>query len=282
MKIGVYFDESKTEMNTGLGHFIVETLLLLASQNTADSFLLITRSEMSLKFDIPSNIETINLKARAGLWSELRLRLKLQQVLKRVKADLLVMINNDRLYIPSIPHCLIIGDTKKIRTGHLEKMKAAILFNKENKESLTRKNAGLADKIYLVYPGAGYEYAPINLNERQEIKTRYSDGMEYFLYNSSFDRDEDLVNLLKSFSQFKKRQQSSFKLLITEPSNSGYEKKIADYKYRNDVKFTGEQDSKIVAAAYAVVLPFNTNQISWAVFFLCIHLGDCFPFTNQH
>jgi glycosyltransferase involved in cell wall biosynthesis len=105
---------------------------------------------------------------------------------------------------------------------------------------------------------------PINTEEMERIKKEFSDDIEYFLYNGSFLKSEELIVLLKSFSHFKIRQQSSFKLLLLLRSNPAFEKNISDYKYRADVKFIGSDDKNemamITAAAYAVILLFNGSE----------------------
>ena len=115
-----------------------------------------------------------------------------------------------------------------------------------------------------MYPAANKMFEPINEEEKAAIKNKYSEGKEFFLFNSIFSRPQDLIDLLKSFSYFKKRQQSNFNLLLTTPINSFFEKSLASYKYRNDAKFIDTNDKQeqvlITASAYAVVLPFNTNE----------------------
>src|SRR6476660_8937673 len=101
---------------------------------------------------------------------------------------------------------------------------------------------------------------PINEHEKETIKNKYSEDKEFFLFNSIFPGQKDFIDLLKSFSHFKKRQQSSFKLLVIASSNSFFEKSLEGYKYRNDVRFIDIKDKPeealIIASAYAVVLPF--------------------------
>jgi len=115
-----------------------------------------------------------------------------------------------------------------------------------------------------VYPSPGKNYLPVDTGKRESIKNKYSGNKEYFLYNSIFRTREDLISLLKSFSHFKKRQQSGFKLLLITKSNSSIEESIENYKYRNDVVMIGpvseKENSDIIAAAYAAVLPFDTYE----------------------
>ena len=120
------------------------------------------------------------------------------------------------------------------------------------------------ERIAVIYPPANKMYEPANEQEKEAIKNKYTEGKEFFLFNSIFPEQKDFIDLLKSFSHFKKRQQSSFKLLVIASSNSFFEKTLEGYKYRNDVKVINIKDKSeevlITASAYAIVFPFNTNE----------------------
>jgi hypothetical protein len=120
----------------------------------------------------------------------------------------------------------------------------------------------LRRKITIIYPSANKMFEPIN-EGKKAIKNKYSERQRIFLFNSIF-RQKDFINLLKSFSHIKKRQQSSFKLLLIASSNSFFEKSLEGYKYRNDVRVIDIKDKSeealIIASAYAVILPFSINE----------------------
>lgn len=261
MKIGFYIPGIKGSKDDQLNNFIVGTFLYIAGQDLQHQFLFITENELLLNAAIQANTQVINLRQKAGLLTKMRRQLELKQISRKNDLDLMVSINNDQLYSMPIPHCVIITNAEKVNVKAISKVDAVVVLNKNEKVYLVEK-AGLAtEKLFLIYPSAGKTSGPVSVDEKQLIQAKYSDGTEYFLYNSSFDNPGDLVNLLKSFSQFKKRQQTGFKLLITLEATSEFDKKLADYKYGNDVKFVGTKDSnKIIAAAYAAVLPFSTNQ----------------------
>jgi gliding motility-associated protein GldC len=132
------------------------------------------------------------------------------------------------------------------------------------KEQLIKSHKISGEKIIVIYPAPGKNYVPMDINRKEHAKEEYSEGKEFFLYNSSFNNQEDLIELLKSFSQLKKRQQSNFKLLLLMELDPFIEKTLSAYKYRNDVKFIGVKDknikTEITAAAYAAILSFNTNE----------------------
>jgi glycosyltransferase involved in cell wall biosynthesis len=190
--------------------------------------------------------------------------IKLPAILKKAKADLFISFNNACSSTLSIPQCLFTQDIKTIRKTHIKNAQLLLVPNNLMKRELIENHGMPEKKITIVSPAANKLFEPIKEEEKTAIKNKYSEGKEFFLFNSIFLRQQSHIDLLKSFSHFKKRQQSNFKLLLTTPINSFFEKSLAGYKYRNDVKFIDANDKYeqvlITASAYAVVLPFNTDE----------------------
>lgn len=65
-------------------------------------------------------------------------------------------------------------------------------------------------------------FQPLPWEEKIKVKEQYTAGTEYFLYAGSFRPGKNLVNLLKAFSLFKKRQQSNWKLVLAGVAEEGY------------------------------------------------------------
>jgi len=98
--------------------------------------------------------------------------------------------------------------------------------------------------------------------QRELVKEGVSDGFEYFLYAGPVHDTEMLVNLLKAYSLFKKRQQSSMKLLIANTGHASMQALrhlLETYKYRHDVLLcrpcSWQEALPLVGAAYALVDP---------------------------
>jgi glycosyltransferase involved in cell wall biosynthesis len=85
-------------------------------------------------------------------------------------------------------------------------------------------------------------------------------GQEYFMYAGAIHPRKNLLNLLKAFSIFKKRQRSSMKLVLAGRlawKYGSFLKDLESYKYREDVVLTGyipeAELIKLMASAYALV-----------------------------
>jgi glycosyltransferase involved in cell wall biosynthesis len=111
----------------------------------------------------------------------------------------------------------------------------------------------------------------LSWTETESIRTQYSGGREYFLFTGDIDAPHRLLELLKAFSLFKKRQQSNMQIVLAgfeTPWTDSFEDKLATYKYRDDVVLLKDLEWKetvrLAAAAYAMVYPSVTDTLPLA------------------
>jgi len=111
----------------------------------------------------------------------------------------------------------------------------------------------------------------LSWTETESIRTQYTGGREYFLFTGDIDAPHKLVELLKAFSLFKKRQQSNMQLVLAgydTPWTDSFEDKLATYKYRGDVVLLKDLEWKetvrLAAAAYAMVYPSVSDTLPLA------------------
>ena len=82
-------------------------------------------------------------------------------------------------------------------------------------------------KLNVVYPAAKEIFQPLNEMVKEEVRKKYCDEKNYFIYAGAIQQRNDLLNLLKAFSVFKKRQKSNWKLVLTG-SLRQYDKKFIE------------------------------------------------------
>jgi hypothetical protein len=126
----------------------------------------------------------------------------------------------------------------------------------------------ISDKIEVMYGAADKDFTSLSWVEKEKIKVAYAAGKEYFLTAIPAGNGEELVELLKAFSRFKKRQQSNMQLVLTGGPGAGDIDpggKLDTYKYRSDVHICNpvpaSEWKKLVAASYAFVTPFNRDGL---------------------
>ncbi|MBL0309751.1 MAG: glycosyltransferase family 4 protein [Bacteroidetes bacterium] len=129
-----------------------------------------------------------------------------------------------------------------------------------SKEDIVKYYDISPDKIDVVYNGAKEVYRPIAEDRKQEVKEKYSDGKNYFVYVGSIHPRKNVGNLLQAFEQFKTGTGSDFQLLIVGRKAWKYNEVEQIYKkmkHQKDVSFLGhipsEDLGEIVAAAFAMV-----------------------------
>jgi len=117
-------------------------------------------------------------------------------------------------------------------------------------------------KVEVVYNAADPAFRPVDWGVRQAMMDKYADGCAYFVVVGSIHPRKNLINLLKGFSIFKKRQRSNMKLVITGRlawQHGDFEEMLSRYAFRSDVRLTGylptEAMPALVGGAYALVYP---------------------------
>jgi len=144
----------------------------------------------------------------------------------------------------------------------LKKAKSVATVSEFSKQDIVDRYKTDASKIDVVYSGVKDIFKPLDYEEKETIKEKYTQGKEYFLYVGAIHPRKNLINILKAFSHFKKWQKSNMQLVIAGRLGWMYEKFIHDlktYKYRDEVIMAGylpgDELAKVVASAYAMVYP---------------------------
>ncbi len=261
MTIAVWSPSLFKEDYSSSRRFIVETLLSFTDQHPDKKFFILT--DISSANFISKNTEILIVKPSKNVFlKKIWWDVKLPRILKKIKTDLFISMENRCSLTTSISQAILIPHKDKTKHAFIKKATLIFVLNESMKNQINEKYKVEDEKIGIIKPFGNKLFKPANDKEKELSKAEYSDGKEFFLYNSNFSRREDFIELLKSFSHFKKRQQSNFKLLLLTKSNSFFEKSLSAYKYRSDVKFVGTRNdaASITAAAYSVILPFDTNE----------------------
>lgn len=265
----------------GFGNFIFETSHRLAKQYPEHQFIFIFDRPFDQRFVSSSNITPViaGPAARHPILWKYWYDYKIPAVLKKYKADVFVSADGFCSLRTKVPQCLVVHDLAFLHyPTHLRR--SHLSFYKKYTPKFLKKAASIAtvsefskkdiidqykidpEKINVVYNGVKEIFKPLPEGVREEMRNKYTGGKEYFLYTGSVHPRKNLMNLIKAFSMFKKRQKSSFKLLIAGRLAWKYEsfvESLKSYKYRDDVVMTGyvddEELAKITASAWAMVYP---------------------------
>lgn len=277
MRIGV----NGTSLNTR----IFETFVQLAKLHPEHTFLFFYEAETNTS-DVPENIIpfVITPQATIPLKWKIWYNLKLPLALKKNKADIFIsekvissktkipqiLLSPDFTYIfqPAVIDKKHFSFYKKNTPKFLNKAERIVVNSHFFKNEIVERFKIEGQKVKVIYPEIKRIPDPISQEEKEAIKEKYAEGNEYFIYNGIISTEKNLVNLLKAFSFFKKRQRSKMQLLIAGKRGAKYEefvRSLQSYRFKNEVRlleeFTQNETEKILASAYAMLyVPFYESE----------------------
>ncbi|GAA4462600.1 glycosyltransferase family 1 protein [Nemorincola caseinilytica] len=198
-------------------------------------------------------------------------------MLRKYKIDLFLSTDGYLSLSTKVPTCLVIHDLafehypEHYVTSHrlywrhyspLFARKAARIATVStfSKNDISERYGIAPGNIDVVYNGAHEEYRPLTAPEREAVKEKYTDGCEYFVFAGAIHPRKNILNLLKAFSAFKKRQRTNMKLVIVgRPAWKYDEVEILRHTmpFKEDVRWVGymnvDELSKVIGGAYALV-----------------------------
>jgi glycosyltransferase involved in cell wall biosynthesis len=263
---------------SSLSDFVYEIFLRMAASNPEHTFLFIFDKPFSEKINFPQNVIplAIERKGNSRLKWKFWYKLKIPIALKRHKAD--IFISEKFISLRTIiPQLLLFPDFTFIqqpsflekKTVRFYKKNTSLLLNKATnviaasdffKKEIIKRNKINEEKIIVLHPEIANDFEEITFEEKESIKEKYAAGNEYFIYNGMISLQQNLLNLLKAFSFFKKRQKSKMQLLITGKPGIDYEQfteSLRLFRFKDEVKvldnLSESETEKIIASAYAMI-----------------------------
>lgn len=268
----------KEEQPEGYESFLFEILNRLTKKNPQHSFIFIFDKGYDEKLSFGKNVQPIvtgpetSTKLRLQYW----LNYKIPAILRKYKAAVFVSMEGTCSLRTKVPQCLLLSDLsflqqpqllKKAQAGFYKKNTAAFLAKAKSIATVSEFSRSVivnqykinADDITLINAGVNEIFKPIDWEATEIIKEKYTQGKAYFLFSGDINQRSNLINLLKAFSFFKKRQKSNMMLLIAGNANEAFKKELNNYKFKNEVllleNLQTNELAKITAATYAFVYP---------------------------
>ena len=269
---------------TSLNNHLLETFLTLAKLHPEHTFLFFFNEENNSGL-LPLNTIPVVITPppttilKWQIWDNL----KLSAALKKNKADIFIserfislktkvpqiLLQPDFTFIhhPALSDKKQIAFNKKNAQKFLEKANQIIVNSFFLKKEITTRFKIPEEKVSVIYPTI-QNLSPAIFEEKEMMKEKYADDNEYFIYKGKISIEKNLVNLLKAFSFFKKRQRSKMQLIITGNRGEKYEEfvhSLQSYRFKNDVKvlegISENETAKILSSAYAMTyVPFYETE----------------------
>jgi glycosyltransferase involved in cell wall biosynthesis len=276
----------KEEQPAGYEEFMFGLLDQLTKKFPEHQFLYITDRPFDTNHSLPKNV----LPVVTGPETKNKLRLlywfnyKIPAILRKHKADVFVSMEGICSLRTKLPQLLLISDLSLLK--HLSKKNTARSYRKNMAEFL-KKAKSIAtvsghyqtvlthefrikqENIEIIHPGIDAVFKPLDWEEQEITREKYAAGKAYFLFSGKVDQRSNIINLLKAFSFFKRRQKSNMLLIIAGKADEFFKKELKTYKYRNEVilleNLSKEELAKVTAAAYAMVYPVLYDSLGLPV-----------------
>lgn len=265
----------------GFGNYTNECFQRIARNNPTHQFIYIFDRPYDSRFISGPNIKgvVIGPAARHPLLWKFWYDVKLPAVLRKYKADVFVSPDGFGSLRTSCPQCIVVHDLaflqdasfinkwqrwfyRRYTPRFIRKAESIITVSAFSKAAIIWHYPEASSKLTVVHNGVKEIFRPVDDEVKKTVKEKYSGGKEYFIYVGAVHPRKNLMMLLKAFSVFKKRQQTTMKLVIAGRLAWNYKTFLHDlsnYKYRNDVVMTGylpdEELAQVLGAAYALVYP---------------------------
>src|SRR5688572_15649417 len=159
--------------------FIVETLLSFISKHPDKSFFILT--DISSHNFFPENTEIVHIKPlpKNALLKKIWWDVRLPAMLKRIKAELFISLENRCSLTTSIPQSILIQATEKIKPAFIKKAQILFVLNESMKSLLKEKYQVEDRKIGIISTFANKHFKPANDKEKEHIKAEHSEGKEF-------------------------------------------------------------------------------------------------------
>lgn len=243
---------------------------LAAALSPQCQFLIFTNEE-PVDVENTNDAEIYSVPSSKNLLHHLKLNRLLKQQISKWNADVVVSAGS-LPYFHQKTNVFLVESCEEPSASAIKKMnRAKKIFASSAfiQQHLINNHHVPADNIIVTPFDINSLHKPIIWEEKENIKSIYSSGAEFFLYDHIPSAEQHFIQLLKAFSIFKKRLQTNMKLLIacsSSSTNKQIHQLLASYKFKEDVLFTGDvttdQLATITAAAYTVILSAEKESLS--------------------
>ncbi len=281
MKIAVNARFSGQIITEGYGRFTNGLVDAMASAEPGDEFIMMYDRQPEVSFIRRRNVREMvkGPAARHPLLWKLWYDVSMPAMAGKVKADVIFSPDGFCSLRSSIPQVLAIHDLAYLHfpagisrfyrwyyrhytPQFIRKARHIVTVSEFSMRDIIDHYPQAKGKISVIHNAADAGFRPLDWKTKEVVKEKYAGGSEYFLYAGSIHPRKNLLNLLKGFSWFKKRQRSSMKLVLAGRLAWGADefiKLLQSYKYREEVILAGYvpdlEMQQLAGSAYALVYP---------------------------
>ncbi|MBK9727005.1 MAG: glycosyltransferase family 4 protein [Saprospiraceae bacterium] len=281
MKIGInarFLLKSNLE---GIGWYSYQILQTLVKNHPEHEYIFFFDRPYDPDFVFNKSVTPIVLfpPARHPILWYLWFEFAIPKALKKHKVDLFLSLDGFASLSTKVPQYVVVHDLayihfpnhipffvrkyyQKFVPRQIEIAKHLFAVSKATKEDIVAQFKIPENKISIAYNGVRSEFKPINMEDSINIKHKYSNGKNYFLYVGAIHPRKNIVNLVKAFNLFKKSSGSDFILMIVGRKAWQFENveiEINQSLYKEDILLYPYMETKtladITASCFAAINP---------------------------
>ncbi len=263
----------------GIGWFTYQTLERIVRNHPEQDFVFFFDRAYDPSFVFAPNVTpvVVHPQARHPILFYIWFEWSIPAMLRKYKIDLFLSPDSFMSLSTKVPTCLVIHDlafehypdhfvlSHRLYWRHYSplfarKAKRIATVSTYSKNDINKRYGIDLKNIDVIYNGAHDEYKPLTHEQREEVKLKYADGCEYFVFAGALHPRKNIVNLLKAFVLFKKRQRTNMKLVIAGRMAWKYEEveqMKEEMPFKEEVKWVGymnvDELSQVIGASYALV-----------------------------
>lgn len=245
---------------TGISYYCIDVLKYISQTDKENNYYLYSNKDFELPFDMPNNFHKRIIKSKRGT-SLIRYKLKKHLLIDEINVfwgpDHCIPKKSKHYKTVLTIHDLAIlrfkGISTKLNTLYIKFFLKKIAKGAD--KILTVSNSTKSDiiqffkiqenKINVIYiRGNSYsiDNTTISKNEVVNQMNKYSIDSKYMLFVGSIEPRKNIVNIIKSFNEYKKKSNSSIKLVLVGGkgwNNDSIYNEIDNSPFKKDIVVTG-------------------------------------------
>jgi glycosyltransferase involved in cell wall biosynthesis len=245
----------------GIGWFTYETLKRITQQHPEHEFIFIFDRKYDSDFIFSSNITPVVImpQSRHPLLWYIYFEYSIPYILKKYKADIFLSPDGWISLNTNVKTLTVIHDINFEHFPHFfsplvrkyllyyfhrfaAKADRIATVSEYTKIDIMNVYGINSEKIDVVYNGANSSYKALNDIEKQEVRRKYTNGEDFFIFIGAFNPRKNLPNLFRAFDKYKEKTNKGTKLVLVGDKKYWSGENVEVYngmKHKDDVIFTG-------------------------------------------
>ncbi len=277
MNIGINCRHLLPDKLEGFGNYTLEITKRICAQHPEHEFYLFFDRPFSEEYVFAENVHPVKLGpitkhvTLSVIWASI----SLPKALKKYKIDIFWSPDGLCHLRAKIPQVITIHDLNFehnpkdlpwfVRNYYrffyprfAKKASHIISVSEYSKKDIVETYNISSGKISSIYNGASDEFAPVNINDKNEVRTKYANGKPFFVFVGSIHPRKNVENLLRAFTLFH-RKNKIYQLVIVGSNMWRKNSLKIPHEIQSRVTFTGhvqvKELSKILGSSFALVYP---------------------------